>query len=219
MNKTILYILISVFAIAVIAGIYLIAKKPYQDVGSGISNYRPTNSDHIKGNKEAELVLIEYSDFQCPACGAYYPILKELSREFGDKIVFVYRHFPLTQIHKNAKLAAIVSEAAGKQDKFWEIHDVIFENQKEWSDSESAIDYFIKYAQRFNLDIEKFKFDINSEELKQKVESDYLSGLELKVNATPTFILNGKKIQNPRSYEEFKKVAESYLNSANESKY
>ena len=219
MNKTILYILISVFAIAVIAGIYLIAKKPYQDVGSGISNYRPTNSDHIKGNKEAELVLIEYSDFQCPACGAYYPILKELSREFGDKIVFVYRHFPLTQIHKNAKLAAIVSEAAGKQDKFWEMHDVIFENQKEWSDSESAIDYFTEYAQRLNLDVEEFKSAVDLKELKQKVESDYLSGLELKVNATPTFILNGKKIQNPRSYEEFKKVAESYLNSANESKY
>ena len=169
-------------------------------------------SDWTKGNKDAKIILIEYSDFQCPACATYYPILKQLNQEFGDKVLFVYRHFPLPN-HKNAGLAARATESAGKQGKFWEMHDLIFDNQKIWSDKTNAEDDFVKYAESQGLDIEKFKSDIISQEIKNKVESDYKSGYKIGINATPTFFLNGKKIQNPRSYDEFKKLIQDTISN------
>ncbi len=156
-------------------------------------------------------VLIEYSDFQCPACGVYYPIIKALQQEFGESIVFVYRHFPLRQIHANADLAARSAEAAGKQGKFWEMHDMIFENQKDWASQSNAKKSMIEYAQSLNLDAERFKTDLDSKEVKEKVNNDYLSGIQAKVNAVPTFFLNGTKLQNPESYEEFKKLLEEAI--------
>lgn len=175
----------------------------------------PTNDDWVKGNKESKVVLVEYSDFQCPACAAYYFVLKKLFQEFGNDIQFVYRHFPLRRIHPNSQLAAQASEAAGIQGKFWEMHDMIFENQQEWSrkNRDRAEEIFISYAKRLNLDIERFKDDLNSEKVKDKVNSDYQSGIEAKINATPTFFLNGKKIQNPRSYEEFRNIINQVINN------
>ena len=155
--------------------------------------------------------LIEYSDFQCPACGVYYPIIKALQQEFGESIVFVYRNFPLRQIHANADLAARSAEAAGKQGKFWEMHDMIFENQKDWASQSNAKKSMIEYAQSLNLDAERFKTDLDSKEVKEKVNNDYLSGIQAKVNAVPTFFLNGTKLQNPESYEEFKKLLEEAI--------
>lgn len=162
------------------------------------SNQQPAESiiaieaaDQVKGNKDAKVILVEYSDFQCPACASFYPIVKKMSQEFSEKIAFVYRHFPLTQ-HKNAKPAAYAAEAAGKQGKFWEMHDIIFENQNNWSQEKNAKDLFIKYAQDLGLDIEKFKSDFDSKEISDKIENDYKGGLALKVNGTPSFFLNGK---------------------------
>jgi len=171
-----------------------------------------TSVDQIKGSPNALATLIEYSDFQCPACGAYYPILKQLNQEFSDRLRFIYRHFPLRQIHQNAELAARAAEAAGKQEKFWEMHDLLLENQKEWSEKTKAEDVFINYAQSFNLDIERFKNDIDSKEVKVKTKNDYQGGVNLGVNATPTFFLNGQKLQNPGSYDEFKKVIQEAIN-------
>lgn len=169
-----------------------------------------SSSDWTKGNQDVKIILIEYSDFQCPACAAYYPFLKQLEQELGNKFLFVYRHFPLPQ-HKNASLAAAAAEAAGRQGKFWEMHNLIFENQKVWSDQPKAEEEFIKYAQTIGLDIAKFKNDLNSKEIKNKVKSDYQSGVRARVNATPTFFLNGKRLENPRNYEEFKKIIEANL--------
>ncbi len=167
-----------------------------------------SDNDWVKGNKESEIVLIEYSDFQCPACGSYYPIVKRLSREFENDIQFVYRHFPLRQIHPNAQIAGQAAEAAGRQDKFWEMHDMIFENQKTWSNQRhgQTEDTFVSYAERLSLNIEQFKTDIDSKEVKDKVNSDYQGGIQAKVNSTPSFFLNGVKIQNPRNYEEFRNI-------------
>lgn len=173
-------------------------------------NLTINSNDHIKGNREAKVVLIEYSDFQCPACASYYPIIKQLSQEFNNNAMFVYRHFPLSY-HQNAFLAASAAEAAGKQGKFWEMHDQIFENQKEWSDQKNAKDNFIKYAQNLKLNIEQFQNDIEVKEIKDKVMADYESGIKAKVNATPTFFLNNEKVQ-VRSYEEFKKLIETKIN-------
>ena len=164
-------------------------------------------SDQIKGDREAKKILIEYSDFQCPACAAYAPIVKQIAEEFKDSAVFVYRHFPLSQ-HKNAELAALAAEAAGKQGKFWEMHDLIFENQNEWSESQIAEELFVKYATELNINIGQFKNDLISKEIKDKVKNDLRSGEKNGVNFTPTFFLNNKKIQ-PRSYDEFKQLIEA----------
>jgi protein-disulfide isomerase len=164
-----------------------------------------------KGNPEAKIVLEEYSDFQCPACGAYDPIIKQLTREFGSNIQFTYRHFPLRQIHTNADLAARAAEAAGMQGKFWEMHDTLFEHQKEWSNSGNAKEDFVNYAQKLGLDAKRFISDLDSKEVKEKVDSDQKSGERLGVNSTPTFLLNGEEIQNPRSYEEFKNLLQNVI--------
>jgi len=159
-----------------------------------------------KGNPNAKVTLVEYSDFQCPACGAYYPIIKQLMSEFGDRITFIYRHFPLQQ-HESANLAARTAEAAGAQGKFWEMHDMIFENQLKWSILPfTAGIIFDGYAKSLGLDVSQFKKDRDSKDVKDRVESDYQSGIKASVNHTPTFFVNQKQILNPRSYDEFKNI-------------
>jgi protein-disulfide isomerase len=169
-------------------------------------------NDHILGNGNIELV--EYSDFQCPACAAYAPAVKQLLAEIGEEITFVYRHFPLRGIHLNAQLAAQASEAAALQGKFWEMHDIIFERQEEWSGVANPTALFASYAETLELDVDKFSTDLLSSETKAKVDNDYDSGIKSKVGATPTFFLNGQVMQNPRNYQELK---ERVLNVQNNS--
>ena len=217
-NKTILWLVAAVIIIGSIFGVIKLASKSQvPDSGSNTSalTISAINADeNIKGNKDAQATLIEYSDFQCPACGSYYPILKKVSDDLGDKVKFAYRHFPLPQ-HKNAKLAATVAEAAGKQGKFWEMHDLIFQNQSDWSEDKNAAIIFAKYAQDLQLDLAKFQTDIADEEIKAKIENDYKSGVKAGVNSTPSFFLNGKKINNPRNYDEFKNAILQALGQSN----
>ena len=188
-------------------GMVKIASRNSQDNKQPLSlTSSVIESDWIKGNKEAKIVITEYSDFQCPACASYYGVVKQIHKDFGDNLAIVYRHFPLRQIHANAEIAALSAEAAGKQGKFWEMHDMIFENQKKWEGEKNAGEIFIKYGEDLGLNIEKFKQDLDSKEVKDKVEADYQSGIKAGVNHTPTFFLNGAEIQNPRSYEEFKNI-------------
>lgn len=165
-----------------------------------------SSSDNVKGSRESKVVLVEYSDFQCPACAAYYPLVKEAAKEFGGEAQFVYRHFPLSQIHGNAELAARAAEAAGKQGRFWDMHDMIFEKQSEWALEKNARELFTHYAESLGLDLERFGQDIDSSEVAAKVSDDYQGGLNSRVNSTPTFFLNGQKLQNPRSYDEFRTI-------------
>ena len=163
------------------------------------------DSDQIKGAplKEAKVILIEYSDFQCPACRSYYPMVKKLSQEFANLSV-VYRHFPLPQ-HLNARPSAQAAEAAGQQGKFWEMHDMLFDNQQSWAESKTSREIFLGYALALGLDMEKFKTDYDSPETKTKIEKDYQSGAK-DIDGTPTFFINDKKIQNPRNYDEFRNI-------------
>lgn len=171
--------------------------------------------DHSKGSQSPKVTIVEYSDFQCPACAAFYPLLKRVSEEYAGEVAVVYRHFPLRQIHINAEFAARASEAAGIQGKFWEMHDSLFEHQKEWAESLNAKALFSSYAVFLGLDVGKFNADFDSAAVVAKVENDYRSGLAAAINATPTFFLNGKKMQNPRSYEEFKKAVNEILGKNN----
>jgi protein-disulfide isomerase len=189
--------------------------RQQQNLESDIKVDAVSPDDWVKGNRDAKIVLIEYSDFQCPACGFYFPLFKKLEEEFGENIAIVYRHFPLSSIHPNAKAAAYVAEAAGKQGKFWEMHDMLFSNQNKWSDKRNVDEIFVGYAQSLNLNIDQFKKDFSSKEIRQKIENSYQNALRLGLDSTPSFFLNGKKIANPRNYEDFKNIIIENINKIN----
>lgn len=168
------------------------------------------SDDYIKGNKEASVTLIEYLDFECEACGAYYPLIKQLAEEFKTDVRFVNRYFPLPG-HKNGLPAALAVEAAARQGKYWEMHDKLFEEQKSWGEKRAADPkIFEGYAQEIGLNLDQFKKDVASKEVRDRVERDKNSGIKLGVSGTPTFFLNGEKIPNPKSPEDFK----TFINAA-----
>ena len=168
--------------------------------------------DHVKGgNFSSPVTIIEYSDFQCPACAAYYPITKKIFETNGAKVQFVYRYFPLESIHANALPASQAAEAAGKQNKFWEMHDLLFERQKEWSNEKSPRDIFARYAGELRLNTGNFIADFENPATKDRIQKDYQSGTRARIEGTPTFFINGAKIDNPRSYDEFQKLIDDVV--------
>lgn len=169
------------------------------------------DSDWVTGNRESEVVLIEYSDFQCPACAFYHPIMQSIMKEFGDRIQFAYRHFPLKSRHANAERAAFAAEAAGKQGKFWEMQSLLFERQGDWKESNDIKAIFESYANSLFLDIEQFRSDFSSDAVEEKVDRDSESALALDVNSTPTFFLNGRKIKSPLGYDALRSLIQNAL--------
>lgn len=158
-----------------------------------------------------KVVLTEYSDFQCPSCQYFYPIVKKLKEDFGDQLKVEYKHFPLNS-HQYSALAARAAEAAGEQGKFKEMHDLLFENQTRWSYSGNPQALFEQYAKELELDIEQFKSDLNSAGMQKIVMEEKKEGQAKGVNATPTFFVNGSKLENnPRTYQEFKALIESFI--------
>jgi protein-disulfide isomerase len=147
-----------------------------------------SDHDHIQGKFFAAIELVEYGDYQCPHCGRAYPIIKKLQETFSTKLKFIFRNFPLAKIHPEATIATVATEAAARQEKFWEMHDIIFENQQDLNR-----EALVKYAERLRLDIEQFNYDLDDEVLYEKVDSDFETGIRSGVNATPTFFINGEK--------------------------
>ena len=191
-----------------LAGIVLLSQSAKTDVTDTAKLLEVKETDWAVGPAEVAVTLIEYSDFQCPACKEYYPVLRLLEEEFPTSLRVVYRHFPLTS-HPNATPAARAAEAAGVQGKFWEMHDILFNQQDEWKDNADPRIHFGVYAGELGMDVEQFVGDMLSTEIQKKVANDYRDGVILNVQGTPTFFLNGEKIGNPLSYENFKKVIES----------
>lgn len=142
----------------------------------------------VKGNLSAKVTLVEFSDFECPACATFDPYIKQVANEFKDDLKIAYRHFPLPQ-HTKARLAAQASMAAAEQGKFWEYGEKLFENQSNLDESD-----LIGYAQGFGLDLEKFKADMTSQKIKDYISQDLNVGSRYSVSSTPTFYLNGKKL-------------------------
>jgi len=170
------------------------------------------STDWVKGkNDDAAPTLIEYLDFQCPACASYYPLVKQLYDEYGDRIRFAVRHFPLVQIHGNAMASSRAAEASGKQGKFWEMHDILFEKQNEWSNVRNPEQLFTSYAESINLNREHFLNDYKDDSLEEKIKKDRDSGSNLGVPGTPTFFFNGQKIENPRNYSVLKSIIENAI--------
>jgi len=167
-----------------------------------------TAADHVYGPDNAKVTLIEYGDFQCPACSAYAPLVERLmTEEATGTLRVVFRHYPLPQ-HKNAVLAAEAAEAASAQGKFWEMYRVIYANQATWENdsTEAARAEFEGYAAQLGLDKQKFVADMDSPATAKIIESQKAEAISLALDYTPTFFVNGKVIPNPQGYEPFKAI-------------
>lgn len=172
-----------------------------------------TGAVWTKGNPDAKVVLTEFADFQCPACAAYEPIIHKIAEKYGGQLKLEFRHFPLP-MHPNAISAARAAEAAGAQGKFWEMHDLLYAKQTEWSNSATAKDVFTGYAGSLGLDVAKFTADASSDELAGHVVADTKLGDSLNVNYTPYLLLNGKRLENPKTEDEFIATIEKALADA-----
>lgn len=168
--------------------------------------------DSQKTGTESFLKIVEFGDYQCPACAIYHPFIKQLLLDFPGKIDFVYRNFPLPS-HKNAKISAYAAEAAGLQGKFWEMHNKLFEAQGAWSDLDNPKDVFIEYAVSLGLDKNKFLEDIDSQAVKNVIDRGLSDGRLAGISSTPTFFINGEEMALVGTYEELKRLVEDILNS------
>jgi protein-disulfide isomerase len=167
----------------------------------------PVNeNDQKQGNIYAPLVMVEYGDYECPHCGAAYPIVKKLQRHFEDRLLFVFRNFPLTEMHPHALAAARMAEAAAQQKKFWEAHDLIFEHQSNLSSGQ-----LLSMAKEAGTDVKKLVADMNSIKIITKVDSDIESGVRSGVNGTPTFFINGKRHDSYYDFDVLKDALERKL--------
>ena len=150
--------------------------------------------DHIQGSADAPVTLVEYGDYECPYCGAAYPIVKEVQARMADRLRFVFRNFPITTSHPHAEQAAEAAEAAAAQDSFWEMHDALYENQNRLRDEDLRA-----YAEELGLDVERFAGELGEHVHEARVHEDFLSGVRSGVNGTPTFYING--VRHDDSYE------------------
>ncbi len=177
-----------------------------------------SQSNNISGKVDAKVTLTEYGDFQCPACGAFEPIVAQVKEEFKDQLKFEFKHFPLVQIHPNATAAHRAAQAAANQGKFWEMHDAIYANQQSWSNASGVQSIFEQYARSLELDMDKYLSDANSSETLAVINADVTGGKALGISSTPTFLINGKIIEDPTSIntiEGFRSVIQQAVDSNN----
>ncbi len=203
MNKEI-KIIFSVAIIAIVGMIFLIGFGPKGTKTVDFSLLVKETS-HMTGKIDAKVTVVEFGDYQCPACGVFYPILKQIVDIYGSNpdFNFVYRNFPLPQ-HKNAFVSAEAAESAGAQGKFWEMEGLLYLNQSEWSESDNAGDIFISYAEKLKLNINKFKDDIKNSKYDSVIRSDQSDGNSLNVSWTPSIYVNGELLQDMPTFDQFK---------------
>ena len=145
-------------------------------------------NDHVQGSAKAPVTLVEYGDYECPYCGEAYSVVKELQKRLGDQMRFVFRNFPLAQAHPHAEHAAEAAEAAAAQGKFWEMHDMLYENQDALEDED-----LVRYARALHLDVPRFVKEMEAGTYTERVREDFRSGVRSGVNGTPTFFINGAR--------------------------
>lgn len=164
------------------------------------------------GSASAKVTITEFGDFQCPACGAAHPVVKQVLNEYKDKVYFVFRNFPLP-MHANAPLAAQAAYAAGQQGKYWEMYDKLYESQDQWGEKSGsqAKELIMRYAKDMGLDMTKFTESIDKNAGNNKIQKDQNDGYQLGVDSTPTFYINGTKFAAVMSYDQFKKEIDDRL--------
>ncbi len=207
------FVAIVVACLIALFGIFAVTSKKDSNTNT-TTNSKATLSNNVTGKNSKKVTLVEYGDFQCPACGQYHPIVKQLVEEYQNDIQFQFRNFPLQTIHPNARAGARAAEAAAKQGKYWEMHNLLYEQQNAWTESNTAKAIFQGYAKQLGLNTAKFDTDFASEEVNGIISADYNEGVKLGINSTPTFFLQGKKIKNPGTLDEFKKLIDDAIKTA-----
>ncbi|NCU29493.1 DsbA family protein [Candidatus Saccharibacteria bacterium] len=206
MNKT-AWIVFSLVIVAILGGAVYLSSQNKLDI-SNITKEQMANiigpeerngqiGDRTVGNEKSKIVLIEYGDYQCPGCRTAAPEARRVAEKYKDHIVLVFRNFPISSSHPNARAAAAAAEAAGQQGKYWQMHDLLYENQDSWAqaDLKNRTKVFTDYARDLGLDETKFSETMASPEVSQKINFDYAIGRAMGVSATPTFYLNGEALE------------------------
>ncbi|HEX7456082.1 MAG TPA: thioredoxin domain-containing protein [Candidatus Nanoarchaeia archaeon] len=205
LKENLILIIIGIVSLLVVAVAVLTTSAG--QLPSGVSNQDLVKENsQVLGSRDAKVTIVEFSDFQCPACRAAHSIVKEVTAEYGDRILFVYRHFPIVSSHPNALGAAEAAEAAGEQGKYWGYHDILFENQENLKKEDLQ-----KYAKKLGLDMDKFGEALDTGKFKDKVRADIDDAQKLGVRATPTFFINGERYQGVIELDKFKSLIDREL--------
>ncbi len=210
--KTIVAATIVIFAVILGLGFYVNSTKEKPADIDPTTVLQVKDNDHVVGDPYSSVVLVEYLDIECPACAAYHPVINQIKEANKENIAVVTRHFPL-HFHLNARAAAYAAEAAGQQGKFEEMLDKQFAGQQTWSRAGAAAaeTIFEQYATELELDIAAFREYRDSDAARNKVEEDINGGIAAGVNSTPSFFLQGEKMNNPRSIEDFQTLIDAEL--------
>jgi protein-disulfide isomerase len=206
----------AVIVVVVLVFIGIFALNGNTTKGSNSTTSNGTPSQHIEGKGQDGVTLVEYGDYQCPYCGQYYSIVKQVQAEYNNQMTFQFRNFPLVSLHPNAFAGARAAEAASLQNKFWQMHDLLYEQnqiyyesngaESTWIGASNPLPYFDEYAQQLGLNVTKFNQDFNSDQVDATINADMAAGNKLNVDATPTFFLDGKQISVGESAPEFEKL-------------
>jgi protein-disulfide isomerase len=207
-----------VLVVAVGAGAMLFRSAKQQPAptqkasASSASILTGANPPHARGSEKAPVTIEEFGDFECPPCGALYPLMKKIEADYGeDKVRLVFRQFPLPQIHKHAIVAAYAAEAAGLQGHFWEMYDKLYTDQATWSQAPDARTFFVDYARDIGLDVNRFVRDMNNPEAQARVRFDYERGTSLGVTGTPTIFFNGRMLPATATDKELRAMIDEAI--------
>lgn len=215
MKRALPFIIIGIVLIAGITAIVIFSRQRGDNAGAFATNNQqaqitastssatpqsspnaPTGFARPNVKVSSPVVLEEYGDYQCPPCGILHPVVKQIEHEYGDQLRVVFRHFPLTKIHKNAMMAAQAAEAARNQGKFWEMHDRLYRTQTAWKDLADGRPAFIGYARELGLNVERFSREMDSPEVQQRITSDVQRGSGVGVTGTPTVFIEGQMLRH-----------------------
>lgn len=210
MSKQFLGVLAAI--ILVFIGVIVVSNNKTKSTNTSSGN-SSSLTQHVEGNKNATVTLVEYGDYQCIHCEEYYPNVKQVQAEFNDQIKFQFRNFPLTSLHQNAFAAARAAEAAALQGKFWEMHDALYEpsNYQVWSGATDPNPFFVSYAQQLGIKKAQFKTDFASSKVNDLINADEAEGTKLGITGTPSFFLDGKQVQIGNSVASFEQVIKAEL--------
>ena len=229
MSKTTIWFIVGFIVVVtagvIIAGAYSSGTSSNTASSTFVSTMAPalTSSDWTEGNPNAKVSLIEYGDFECPACGEYFPVVQQLFQNYSSTILFVFRNYPLTTIHPFAQIGAQAAEAAGLEGgvaKYWAMNNLLYTDQQQWSTNSALTSaqivsqYFDGYAQSIGLDVSTFNTDISAASVLDKIQTDVNGGNAAQIDHTPTFFVNLQQIQNPTSLQDFENTLNAALASS-----
>lgn len=191
--------------VAGLIGVFMVFNKPGSTSATDTSKLVRADSQK---QGSGSVTLVEFGDYQCPSCGAAFPVTQKIMQDYAGKVTFVFRNFPLETIHKNAMMAAKYAQASSKQNKFWQMHDKLYQTQSEWSDLADPTAKFAEYATALGMDASQLKNDAAEASVASYIQRDMADGNDIGITGTPTFFVNGKQVAN-NDYNSLKTAIEA----------